>query len=61
MRRGGAGSLGDELERQRRIDGGGLAGFEIGEALDIMVKALADFVYPRLHQAHQRRFCGSRQ
>ena len=41
---GCTGSPGDKLERQRRIDGGGLTGFYIGEALDIVVETLADFI-----------------
>ena len=38
------GRAGDEFEGERRIDGGGLSGLEVGEALDIGIEAAADFL-----------------
>ncbi len=40
----GGGGLCDEFETEGGVDSGGLAGFEVGEALDVGVEAGADFV-----------------
>ena len=44
--------LGDKFERQRRVDGGGLASFEVGEAVDIGIEAAADFLGAGLVGGH---------
>ncbi len=40
----GMGGLGDEVHGEGGVDGGGLAGLEVAEAVDVGVEALADLV-----------------
>ena len=42
--------LGDQRHRQRRIDRGRLAGFEVGEPLHVGVEPLPDFIHRRFHR-----------
>ena len=43
-RRWRAPALGHELEDERGVDGGLLAGLEFAEAVDVVVEAVADFL-----------------
>ena len=49
VRRRGRCRLGDQRHRQRRIDRGRLAGFEVGEPLHVGVEPLPDFIDRRFH------------
>ena len=50
VRRRGRCRLGDQGHRQRRIDRGRLAGFEVGEPLHVGVEPLPDFIDRRFHR-----------
>ena len=52
VRRRGRCRLGDQRHRQRRIDRGRLAGFEVGEPLHVGVEPLPDFIDRRFHHRH---------
>src|SRR6266852_6923389 len=46
-------NLGNQIENHRGVDGRGLSGLQIREALDVVVEALADLVNSGLYCAHQ--------
>ena len=52
VRRRGRCRLSDQCHRQRRIDSGRLAGFEVGEPLYVGVESLPDFIDRRFHRFH---------
>ena len=45
---GTSGAAGDQIEREGGVDGGGLAGLQIGKALYVMIESITDFFYRRL-------------
>jgi hypothetical protein len=47
----GGGRRGDQVEAEGGIDGGGLAGFEVGKAFDVVVEALADLFGGGFHHS----------
>src|SRR5262249_29689799 len=55
VRRNAGRGQGDEIHRQPGIDRGRLTGFEVGEAIDIVVEPRANLVDGRFHPSRSRQ------